>query len=409
MSDFVSVAIIGAGPQALTLAAHLLQKQPIHRKIRVFDPSGVWLSRWHHQFAAQDIPHLRSPAVHHPDPNPFALRKFAENRSHELFPPYDLPGTKLFEDFCADTIQRWQLAARVCAAQVVDLLPLRGLRGSRFELLLADGRTVRARRVVLATGGGEVQLPDWVSKIPSPFPPERLVHSQQVDLRLTRQRQWRSQSLYPAGERVLVVGGGLTSAHLALGMMARGATVTLMVRRQLREKLFDAEPGWLGPKYLKGFEAESCWRVRSQMIQQARDGGSITPSLMIQLRRAIRQGKLILLENCQVKAAIWENNWRVKCDRGEVEFDRIVLATGTKLDASQHPLLQKILPVYPTEIVDGFPVLDRHLRLPGCELFVMGGLAALQLGPVARNLAGARMASGRIVPAIVKPSLALTA
>ena len=399
MSDFVSVAIIGAGPQALTLVAHLLQKQPIHCKIKVFDPSGVWLRRWRHQFAAQEIPHLRSPAVHHPDPNPFALRKFAENRSHELFPPYDLPGTKLFEDFCGDVVRRWQLAERVCAAEVVGILPVRGLRGTRFELLLADGRTVRARRVVLATGGGKVQLPDWASKIPSSFPPERLVHSQQVDLR----------SLSPAGERVLVVGGGLTGAHLALGMMARGATVTLMVRRQLREKLFDAEPGWLGPKYLKGFEAESCWRVRSQMIQQARDGGSITPSLMIQLRRAIRQGKLILRENCQVKAAIWENNWRVKCDRGEVEFDRIVLATGTQLDAGQHPLLQKILPVYPAEIVDGLPVLDQHLRLPGCELFVMGGLAALQLGPVARNLAGARMASGRIVPAIVKPSLALTA
>ncbi|MEL7035203.1 MAG: FAD/NAD(P)-binding protein [Cyanobacteria bacterium J06592_8] len=399
MSDLVSVAIIGAGPQALTLATHLLQKKPIYRKITVFDSSGTWLSRWHHQFAAQEIPHLRSPVVHHPDPNPFALRKFAENRFHELFPPYDLPGTKLFEDFCEDVIQRWQLGARVDAAEVVNLLPLRGLRRPQFELLLADGRTVQARRVVLATGGGQVQLPDWVSKIPSPFPSERLVHSQQVDLRL----------LSPAGERVLLVGGGLTSAHLALGMIRRGATVTLMVRRQLREKLFDTEPGWLGPKYLKPFEAESCWKLRSQIIQQARDGGSITPSLMIQLRRAIRQGQLILWENCQVKAAIWENNWRVNCDRAEVKFDRIVLATGTKFDATQHPLLQNILPVYPTEIIDGLPVLDRHLRLPGCELFMMGGLAALQLGPVARNLAGARMASGRIVPAIVKPSLALTA
>jgi len=37
----------------------------------------------------------------------------------------------------------------------------------------------------------------------------------------------------------------------------------------------------------------------------------------------------------------------------------------------------------------------------------MGGLAALQVGPVARNLSGARMASDRIVPALSKPSLAL--
>jgi hypothetical protein len=37
-----------------------------------------------------------------------------------------------------------------------------------------------------------------------------------------------------------------------------------------------------------------------------------------------------------------------------------------------------------------------------------GGLAALQLGPVARNLSGARMASSRIVEALLKPSLSFS-
>ncbi len=60
-----------------------------------------------------------------------------------------------------------------------------------------------------------------------------------------------------------------------------------------------------------------------------------------------------------------------------------------------------------TPIVKGLPVLDQHLRWPNLELFLTGGLAALQLGPVARNLHGARMAAERIVPAIAKPSLAL--
>ena len=36
------------------------------------------MSQWQQQFAAQQIPYLRSPAVHHPDPNPFQLRTFAE-------------------------------------------------------------------------------------------------------------------------------------------------------------------------------------------------------------------------------------------------------------------------------------------------------------------------------------------
>ncbi|GET41483.1 hypothetical protein MiSe_62950 [Microseira wollei NIES-4236] len=94
-------------------------------------------------------------------------------------------------------------------------------------------------------------------------------------------------------------------------------------------------------------------------------------------------------------------------DGQEYEFDRIWLATGTKLDATTEPLLTRILDIYPIPIVKGLPVLDEYLRWPGCELFVMGGLAALQVGPTARNLYGARMASDRIVPAMVKSSLSL--
>lgn len=243
------------------------------------------------------------------------------------------------------------------------------------------------------------QFPTWVNEISSPYPSESLCHAQQVDLR----------TVNLAGKHLLIVGGGLSSGHLAIGAITRGATVTLTTRRELQEKLFDAEPGWLGPKYLKGFAAELDWHHRWQMIQQARNGGSITPAMMLKLRRAIRQGQLILQENCQVTAANWQSSWRVECDNGQSHyFEQIWLATGTKLDATQHPLLRDILQTYPTEIVKGLPILDEHLRLPGCECFIMGGLAALQIGPVARNLYGGKMACARIVPAIVKPSLALS-
>jgi hypothetical protein len=73
----------------------------------------------------------------------------------------------------------------------------------------------------------------------------------------------------------------------------------------------------------------------------------------------------------------------------------------------EHPLLQNVLEAYSTEIVNGLPVLDEHLRLPKSNFFIMGGLAALRIGPVARNIGGGKMACKRIVPAIVKPSLAI--
>ena len=53
----IDLAIIGAGPHALTLTTHLLQKrQRIRGKFLVFDPSGRWMSQWEHQFKALEIP-----------------------------------------------------------------------------------------------------------------------------------------------------------------------------------------------------------------------------------------------------------------------------------------------------------------------------------------------------------------
>jgi hypothetical protein len=63
------------------------------------------------------------------------------------------------------------------------------------------------------------------------------------------------------------------------------------------------------------------------------------------------------------------------------------------------------LAAHPIEVVNGLPVIYEHLRWQGCELFIMGGLAALRVGPAARNLSGARAASDQIVPALTKSSL----
>ncbi len=181
-----------------------------------------------------------------------------------------------------------------------------------------------------------------------------------------------------------------------------------MARRPLQEKLFDADPGWLGPKYLKDFWAETDWLARWELIQQARNGGSMTPAMMTQLRRQERIGHLTFYEQCQVVHAQWQGSrWQVRCDDGtEHECDRIWLATGTKLDITADPLLTEILDTYPIPVVKGLPVLDTHLCWQDCELFIMGGLAALQVGPVARNLSGARMVSERIVPALTQSRIA---
>mgnify|MGYP003525389361 CR=1 FL=1 len=405
LPEFIDLAIVGAGPHALTLATHLLQKKKSMRgRFLAFDPSGTWMSQWDRQFAAFEIPHLRSPAVHQPDPDPHALRTFAAPRPDELFAPYDLPGTQLFRDFCQEMIQRWQLADCVYPAQVIRVEPCTDRGRARFCLHLANGQTMIARRVVIANGGAVRNVPEWVGQISTSYPPDRVLHSQQIDLRGSRLQ----------GERVLIIGGGLTSGHLALGAVERGAQVLLMSRRDVYGKLFDADPGWIGSKYLKGFWAEPDLHTRWQMIQQARNGGSMTPMVLSQLRRLEREGKVMFYEQCGVSQAEWsDDSWQVHCDNSAVHecihhqsIDRIWVATGSQLDARNHPLLQDVLAAHPLEIVNGLPVVDEYLRWQGCELFIMGGLAALRVGPAARNLSGARAASDRIVPALTKSTIA---
>ena len=394
MADIV---IVGAGPQALSLSCLLLQKRPrLQRRLRIVDPSGRWLSRWQRQMERFEIPWLRSPSPHHPHPNPHALRQFAhsQQRSRQLEGPYGLPHTDLFADFCRQAIGEYQLSDAVQPASV-EHIRLPRLGAGPMELALSDGTTVTAGRLVIAAGSGTAQMPSWVGTIAGNHPPEALQHSDRIHL----------PSLQPLqGQRILIVGGGLTSAHLALGALRRGARVHLLCRRTLKQKPFDADPGWLGPKYLKAFHAEPCMRRRRRLVLEARDGGSITPQAAAELRQAQRRGDLQLHEHCHVQAAGWSSGqWDLVCGGGlRLCADRIWLATGHRQGVSQQPLLRQLHAQQPIELVDNWPVLSPDLRWPGTCVHLMGGLSALQLGPAARNLFGGREAARRIGRAVVK-------
>ena len=398
MADIV---VVGAGPQALALSCLLLQKRPrLHRRLRIVDPSGRWLSRWQRQMERYEIPWLRSPSPHHPHPNAHALRQFAQSqqRSRQLEGPYGLPHTDLFAHFCRQVIADYRLSGKVVAESVESIrLPRRN--AGLMELVFSNGSTITAGRLVIATGIGTPQMPAWVGDIPGNHPPEAMQHSDTIDLPSLHHLE---------GQRILIVGGGLTSAHLALGALRRGALVHLLCRRTLKHKPFDADPGWLGPKYLKAFHAEPCMQRRHRQVLAARDGGSIPPEAAAQLRQAQRGGALRLHEQCEVHSVRWcSNQWTVLCTGGQsLEADRIWLATGHRQGVSQHPLLRQLQQQCPIDLVNDWPVLASDLSWPGSAAHVMGGLSALQIGPAARNLFGGREAAQRICRTVIKQGAA---
>jgi hypothetical protein len=374
------VVIIGAGPQGLAVTARLLAEAPaIADELCVLDPSGTWLSAWDGRFRRLAITHLRSPGVHHPHPDPYALLERTDHQ--ELHGRYRLPSAAAFEAFCRTVIDDAGAADLVRPGTVADVAPLP--RGARCTL--ADGRSIDARHVVVACGIGAPQRPAWAA--PS------IPHSEDVDL----------GAAAVDGARVAVVGGGLTAHQLVRGARAGGAaSVALLSRRRLRASMFDTDPGWLGPKRLDDFEAEPDAAIRRQMIRDARDGGSIPPPELSRLQTWVHHGEVSLVEADPVRRADPLGDGWVACTASghQVHADVVWLATGYRPDVASAPL-GSVRRQHPVPEHLGLPELARDLRWPGTSVHVVGSLAGLRLGPTAGNLSGARRAAARVARTVL--------
>ncbi|MDY7103240.1 MAG: GTP-binding protein [Actinomycetota bacterium] len=382
------VCILGAGPQALALAARLVDTRPALRDdLVVIDPAGEWLAAWRDQFDRLEIPTLRSPGVHHPGTEPGALAEFTHrNGLPRSGLPYDLPLTDAFDAFCAELVDHSGLSGAVTPGRVRRL----AAHAHGIDVRSDEDRWV-ARHVVIASNPHQRFVPRWVWPL-LPVDPGRIDHAGSVDLRdlgdLT-------------GEHVAVIGGGLTAAHLCCGAAARGARVTLMARREIVVRSFDTDPGWLGPKRLRGFNALPAPAHRLAAARAARGGGTIPAWMRQRLARLEHDGVLTILESHPIERASTDDAGRlVLCadDGASVVADRCWLATGTRPDLAACRALGELLDDIAT--IDGYPIPDRDLRIARWPLYVAGRLATIELGPAAGNLWGAMRAADRISAAI---------
>jgi hypothetical protein len=392
----VRVAIVGAGPHGLTIAAHLLRADPhLVDEIAVIDPSGRWMSAWRQSFAALEIEHLRSPAVHHPDPDPYALLRYAEDhgRRAEFFGRYQSPGSGLFDAFCDDLIQRLDLNQLLIRAAVHCLesdgaLQLRSIDGEISQL--------RAQHLVLAHGPRRRIWPDWTPAWASPPGRCQPVHSAQVDLNEVR-----------AGQHVVVIGGGLTAGHLVCGATRRGAKVDLLSRRELVEREFDTDPGWLGPKEMDQYLSTQCLHTRARMASDARGGGSIPAWMLHRLRALEDAGSLTMTHGAAALPTSLRDTSGLLKRLGTA--DHLWCATGWSVD-TRDPLLAQLQSGHDQSIQGALP-LSASLELCGgdhpAKVHVVGRSATLQLGPTAGNLAGARAAAQILVAEICGPHAAM--
>jgi len=172
-----------------------------------------------------------------------------------------------------------------------------------------------------------------------------------------------------------------------------GCLVDLVAPHEARVHLFDSEPGWQGAKYMTDYRKVTSWSTRRDIIREARHAGSMTQSVHRALRRAIQEDAVIL-HTTQVHAF---EDGVLKTEDASINVDHVLLATGFEPHRPGGAMVDQLrdqhdLPVSPC----GFPIVDRTLRWHP-RIFVTGPLAELELGPVSRNISGARRAAERIV------------
>lgn len=449
-----TIVIVGGGPHGLALLSALHERSlafpadsdrrardgfAAMRKVGsvcVIDPGAGFLSEWHARFDALGIQHLRSPALAHPKAlEPHALVNFAmrEGRTSEIVhaPPdgvgrrlpatdgmdsqhplmLGLPSTALFKDFCSDVAlqlpHRWLRGTAISVhkdergtGRLCVQYAAAARRGTAAHGAAHGLETVTAGAVILATG------PRGQPNIPEPFRPlvgsGRMTHTEHLwSARALGDLLARASPSPTACPRVLVVGGGLTAAQVALAAVARGSRVVLRSRRPLQTRAFDIAAEWLDQRHANRLRFDffsASVGARKRLVKQAVTGGSVPEAYMRELRRVASTTDLL-----EVQTDAGMHHCTVGLDGGKVhargEFDLVILATGVTTAPLHCPFYQQVQTAFGARTVDGFPCVDDALRwVPDEELFVMGANALLQLGPGALNLMGA-MRGAQIVAA----------
>lgn len=398
----VRVAIVGAGLHGIAVAHELLRSRIVDSQEMVLvDPHAAPAALWARRVARCGMRHLRSPGSHTLAASLAGIARTEADGSSAWIAPYHRPSIGRFAEHVAASLASVDAATAYRRATVTGISSVPSGDSVALHVRAPAGtRTIEAECVVLALGQPPAYRPPAV---------ERALASAQLGSRVSVLHDESIPFQRPrAGERVLVVGGGIAAVHAALSACAAGARVTIWHDRPLTVHQFDSDPCFIGPLCSETFRRISDPSARRDVIRRARRSGSVPRELYVALshaqdggcvwRRRARLDDLEADRETMVARGTLLPGGRVT----EARVDRVVAATGFAPGPPGEELLRQLArhrgaPRAP----DGYPIPDVNLEWCA-RVFVTGALAELEIGPPARNIIGAHLALRRIVPAIAR-------
>ncbi|MCQ6275844.1 SidA/IucD/PvdA family monooxygenase [Bacillus sp. V3B] len=383
--------VIGGGIHGCTIASFLLKQGKVRgERLCIIDPHDEPMYKWKKNTKTIGMEYLRSPSVHHIDVDPFSLQRYAHKENwgqSNFYGRYKRPSLELFNEHCASILKEVDLHRSWHKGLVNSIKKEQGF----WKVMTKKGEEVRAQKIVLSISiNHQLNIPDWAKQLKSDSPnqvfhifEENLVHL---------------SSLQPP---IVVIGGGITAAHLTIKLSSMFPGKVILVKRHpFRIVDFDSDPGWLGPKNLGSYHKIKNYEERRIIIQQSRNKGSLPKELFYKLKRFESENKVTIIEGEIAAACANRNEITLNIGDKEIKVHNILLATGFSPSLPGKNWLNKLIKNLNLSCAQcGYPIINKNLQwYPG--LYVSGPLAELELGPIARNISGARHAAERIVSSL---------
>ena len=385
-----TVAIIGAGPYGLSVAAHLGSAGVDYRIFGT--PMNLWrahMPRGMYLKSEGCASSLSAPA------DGFTLGQYCAQTS--------LPYADYGAPVPLETFAKYGLSFQQRHVPTVEDVMVKALSKSStsFELRLANGETFRARKVVVATGVSHTaHVPSALTYLPS----ELQSHS----------GDHHDLSAF-TGRDVTVIGGGQSALETAALLVEAGAAVRLIVRQpsirwnpvpgpshrslyeRLRRPMSNLGPG-LGPWFYSNapmFFRHLPRRIRLAKVRTVlgpagawwlRDRvlGRVPIMLGYAVRRAESQGDRVLLQLHGLDGEL-----------RQVVTEHVIAATGYRFALKSLPFLSRTL-LAKLRSVEQTPLLSRNFESSVPGLYFTGLASANQFGPAMRFLDGSSFTASQV-------------